>query len=47
MKQKTAKKFLRRNETKIARHNAGHSKMAPSLAKRVKEATRTLVREGD
>ena len=45
MKKKTAKRFLTRNAWKISMHNRGASGMPPSMQKRVKEATRTLVKE--
>ena len=47
MRPKTARRFLVRNAWRLAKHNSGTQEMKPSTAKRVKEATATLVREDD
>jgi len=45
MKAKTARKVLRKNEVKIARHNIKQAILNLSLQKRVKEAQRVLLKE--
>jgi len=40
---KTAKKYMRKMATKIARDRIGQSKMSPSEHRRVKESIRVIV----
>lgn len=44
MKLKTARRFLSRNQNKIIKLNLGMTTLCPSFRKRIKEATRVVVK---